>query len=88
MELTIYIALISSLAGGIIAYLKKDYFSRGFFICLVTSILGLIAIILSPKSKARQGNEDDYHGWPQYGAYAVLFIMAWALILLLISLIV
>jgi uncharacterized membrane-anchored protein len=88
MELTIYIALISALAGGIAAYLKKDYFSRGFFICLFTGFIGLIAIILSPKSKAKEGDEADYHGWPQYGAYAVIFIMFWSLVLLVISLIV
>ena len=88
MELSIYITLISAVIGGIIAYLKRDYFSRGLFICLFTSIFGLLAIILSPKSKAKKGDKEDYHGWPEYGAYAVIFIMFGSLIVLVLSLLI
>jgi hypothetical protein len=78
---------IGIVAGGVIAVLKKDYFMRGFFICIFTGILGLIALLVSPKSKAKTGDETDEHSWPQYGGYAVLFIMFWIIILLFINLI-
>ena len=85
MELSIYLTLFSALFGGIIARIKNDYFTRGFFICLITSIFGLVAIILSSPSKAREGNQEDYHGWPKYGSYAVLFLLFWFLLILTIS---
>ena len=85
MELLVYITLVTSIVGGIIAYKKDDYFSRGFFICLFTGIFGLIAIILSSKSEAKAGNEIDYHSWPQYGAYAVFLLLGFVIIALLIS---
>ena len=78
---------ITLVAGGVIALLKKDYFMRGFCICIFTSILGLIALLVSPNSKAKTGDETDEHSWPLYGGYAVLFIMFWIIILLLINLI-
>ncbi len=85
MEIAIYLTIISAFAGGIISHIKKDYFSRGFCICLFTGIIGLIAIILSPKSKAKTGDEFDYHNWPKYGSYAVMFILFWALLILVVS---
>lgn len=87
MEFIVYMNLISAIVGGILASYKKDYFTRGFFICLFTSILGLIAIIISPESKAKQGDQDDYHAWPKYGSYAVLFLLFGSSLLLIISLI-
>ena len=85
MELIVYMNLISAIVGGILAYHKKDYFTRGFFICLFTGALGIIAIILSPASKAKQGDQEDYHAWPKYGSYAVLFLLFASSLLLIIS---
>ena len=87
MELMIYITLISAVLGGVISYFKNDYFTRGFFICLFTSIPGLLAIIFSPKSKAKQGDMEDYHKWPEYGAYVVIFIILLSILILILSLI-
>ncbi len=88
MEIVIYVILTSAIIGGFIAYTKNDYFSRGFFICLITSVFGIIAIILSPKSKAKEGDKKDYHGWPKYGSYAVLFIMGFSFLLYILLLII
>ncbi len=85
MEIAIYLTIISAFTGGIIAHIKKDYFSRGFFICLFTSVIGLAAIILSPNSKSKDGDEFDYHNWPKYGSYAVLFILIWFVLILIVS---
>jgi hypothetical protein len=82
---TILISLyaITVIAGGILAVLKNDYFTRGFFVCLFTGIFGLIAIILSPKSKAKDGDKTD-----EDSSYAILFIVFWVMVIMLIKLIV
>jgi hypothetical protein len=87
---TILISLyaITVIAGGILAVLKNDYFTRGFFVCLFTGIFGLIAIILSPKSKAKDGDKTDEHSWPEDSSYAILFIVFWVMVIMLIKLIV
>lgn len=85
MEVAVFLTLSSALAGGIIAYFKRDYFSRGFFICLFTSLAGLVAIILSPSSKAKKGDEFDYYNWPKYGSIAVLFFLVLFILSLMVS---
>ncbi len=68
----IVLYLLIAVVGGIWAVYKKDYFTRGFFISFITGIFGVIAIALSPESKAKENNEVDGHYWPQHGSYAVL----------------
>lgn len=74
--------LLISFIGGIIAYIKNDYFTRGFFICFFTGIFGIIAMLFSPKSKAKEGNEGDEHSWPKYGGIALLAAIVSLLFLL------
>ncbi len=50
--------------GGLTAYKKKDYFSRGLGICLITSIFGLVGMFLAPDSNVKNGNVEDKHNWP------------------------
>jgi hypothetical protein len=88
MEYAIYLALVSAFLGGIIARLKGDYFSRGFFICLFTNIIGIVALVLSKSSQARSGNENDYHNWPEYGSYAVLVVLGIIILAVILSLII
>jgi hypothetical protein len=57
--------------GGVVAYFKRDYIARGMAICFFTSLWGLLAIILSPPSKARSGDEHDEHNWPPYSWLAL-----------------
>lgn len=57
--------------GGAVAYFKRDYVTRGMAICFFTSFCGLLALILSPPSKARLGDEKDEHNWPPYSWVAV-----------------
>jgi hypothetical protein len=57
--------------GGVAAYFKRDYVSRGMAICFFTSLCGLLALILSPPSKARLGDQNDEHCWPPYSWVAV-----------------
>lgn len=67
--------------GGAVAYLKRDYITRGMAICFFTNLWGLLAMILSPPSKARLGDEYDRHRWPPYswlavgGTFVVLIIV-------------
>ena len=76
MELLGLINLLISIGGGILARFKKDYFLRGFFICIFTGVFGFLAILFSPISAVREGNEVDEHEWPRYGGYAVLGMLA------------
>lgn len=80
--------VITVIAGGILAVIKNDYFTRGFFICLFTGIFGLIAIILSPKSKAKSGDKTDEHSWPEYGSYVILFLVSWVIVILVVKLVI
>jgi hypothetical protein len=57
--------------GGAVAYFKRDFVSRGMAICFFTSLCGLLALILSPPSKARLGDPHDEHCWPPYSWIAV-----------------
>lgn len=57
--------------GGAVAYIKRDYTTRGMSICFFTSFWGLLALILSRCSKARSGDEYNEHNWPPYSWVAV-----------------
>ncbi|NIV03652.1 MAG: hypothetical protein GWN59_03220 [Calditrichae bacterium] len=78
----IYMAI--AVASGVVAYLKRDYFSRGFFIGMFTSLFGLIAIAVSPASNAKSGDENDEHDWPRHGGFAVLFTLIVVLALIFV----
>jgi hypothetical protein len=70
------------LAGGIVARLKHDYFSRGMAITLITGVFGIILLLVSPESKARNHREADVHGWPP-GAHRALLAQTSLLLILL-----
>jgi Na+/proline symporter len=81
--LFIYI-VISSILGAVTALIKKDFFSRGLFISMITGLFGVAALLFTPNSKARKGDEHDLHSWPkQRGLAPLLFITL--LIFLLIT---
>jgi hypothetical protein len=69
--------------GGAVAYFKRDYVTRGMGICFFTSLWGLLALILSPASKARSGDEHDEHNWPPCSWLAVAGILLTLFIVLL-----
>jgi len=71
------------ISGGIIARVKGDYFSRGMGITFLTNIFGIIALIFSRPSKARENDDLDIHGWPPNAYLAAFAQMLLALILLL-----
>jgi hypothetical protein len=71
------------ISGGIIARVKGDYFSRGMGIALLTNIFGIIALVVSPPSKARRNDDTDLHGWPPTVYLAVFAQMFLVFILLL-----
>lgn len=72
--LLIYI-VISSILGAVIAYKKKDFFSRGLFISMITGMLGVATLLFAPNSSAKESNEYDLHSWPkQRGLAPILFI--------------
>ena len=82
MEIVLTIYGLTLLAGGFIAYVKNDYFSRGFFICLFTGIFGLIVLVKSKPSLAKEGNEYDQQFWPANSYYALIgmafsFLIFW-----------
>ena len=66
----ILVVLVILSIGGVVAKLKRDYFSRGIAIFIMAGIPGLLAMLLSPKSKARMSDENDEHRWPPYGPLA------------------
>jgi hypothetical protein len=66
--------------GGVIARAKGDYFSRGCGIQLLAGFPGTVALLISPRSKARDGDVMDEHGWPKGGGIAFLVnIVLWVL---------
>jgi hypothetical protein len=70
--------------GGALAYFKRDYITRGMSICFFTSLWGLLAIVLSPTSRARSGDENDEHNWPPYSWLAVAGTILTLIIVLLV----
>jgi len=45
-------SLFVTALGGAVAYFKRDYITRGMAICFFTSLWGVLAMVLSPSSKA------------------------------------
>jgi hypothetical protein len=78
------LALLPFVLGGVIARWKGDYFSRGVAITLLAGVPGIVVLALCRRSKAREGDEVDEHGWPPYGALA--FWINWLPLILLRSL--
>ena len=72
------------ISGGVLARLKKDYFSRGLTITCITGIFGIIAMICSPASKARVHHEHDIHGWPANAYFAVISQLFFIVIFLIV----
>jgi hypothetical protein len=64
-------SLFVTVLGGAVAYFKRDYITRGMAICFFTSLWGVLAMVLSPSSKARVGDEHDRQFWPSYSWVAV-----------------
>ncbi len=82
MEIILTMYGLTLFIGGLIAYFKNDYFSRGFFICLFTSIFGLFVLIKSKPSLAKEGNEHDQNYWPINSYFALIgtafsFLIFW-----------
>ena len=75
--------VLIAIIGGIIARIKRDYFSRGMGISFLTNIFGVITLILSPPSKARINDEQDIHGWP-HTAYLAVFAQMFLVFILLL----
>ncbi|KAA3617549.1 MAG: hypothetical protein D8M58_01695 [Calditrichaeota bacterium] len=72
MEIVLIVYGIIVVSGGFVAYSKNDYFSRGFFICLLTGVFGLAVLVKSKPSLAKDDNEYDKHYWPGNSHYALL----------------
>jgi hypothetical protein len=68
---TIAGVLFITALGGVVAYFKRDYVTRGMAICFFTNLWGMLAMILSPASMARTQDEYDEHHWPQLSWLAV-----------------
>jgi hypothetical protein len=81
--LMVSIFVFCVISGGIIARIKGDYFFRGASIAFFTCVFGVIAIIFSPRSKVRNNDEHDIHGWPDNSYLAVIGQLLLILILLL-----
>jgi hypothetical protein len=71
--------------GGALARFKGDYITRGMGICFFTSMWGLLAIMLSPPSKARSGDEHDEHNWPKNSWFAVVGSFVTLIVVMLVS---
>jgi hypothetical protein len=81
LYLTLYVPII--IIGGIIAYRKGDFFSRGATICAFTWIFGLLFMVLAPKSKARVGDKEDLFSWHGHGANGGILFFACIILFLL-----
>jgi hypothetical protein len=71
-------------AGGAIAYLKRDYITRGMAVCFFTNLWGVLAMMLSPVSKVRSGDEHDEHSWPPHSWLAVVGTILTILVVVLV----
>jgi hypothetical protein len=69
--------------GGIIAYKKGDFFSRGAAICAITWFFGLAFLVIAPKSKARLGDKEDLFSWHGHGANGGILFLACIVLFLL-----
>lgn len=70
--------------GGIISRIKGDFFTRGIGISFITGIFGLLALALSPRSRARMGDEYDNHNWPPT-SYLAVFLQMFLILIILIK---
>lgn len=78
--LVLYVPII--IIGGIVAYKKGDFFSRGAAICAITWFFGLFFIIKAPNSKARAGDKEDLFSWHGHGANGGIVFLACIVLLL------
>jgi len=62
--------------GGIVAYRKGDFFSRGAAICALTWLFGLLFMFKAPDSKAREGDKEDLFSWYSHGTDGGLVFLA------------
>jgi len=77
--LIIAYVFVSMILGGIIAYQKKDFISRGVSISLFSGIFGPLFMIFSPPSRVREGDKSP---WPDRAPEAtilniVLFVIVY-----------
>ena len=72
------------ISGGVLARFKKDFISRGMAITFITGIFGIIAMIFSPTSKAREHDKHDIHGWPANAYFEVISQLFFVVIFLMV----
>lgn len=77
--------ILATVVGGLLAFFKKDYFTRGAAITFLTGVFGILAMALSAPSKARLGDNHDKHYWPGYSPLAVLGNFAFIALVYIIS---
>jgi len=64
--------VVACLLGGLVAWKKGDYFSRGLCISLMAGIFAPIYFAFSPRSHAREGDENDLLLWHVHGVFATI----------------
>ena len=74
-----------AIVGGIVAYKKDDYFSRGFATIALTWVFGLIFLLKAPRSKAKEGDQDDYKNWHSHASTGGVWIFAMIVLYVLIK---
>jgi hypothetical protein len=57
-----------AIVGGIVSHKKGDYFSRGLTMISLTWAFGLIFLLKAPRSKAKEGDQDDLKNWHMHAA--------------------
>jgi hypothetical protein len=74
MYIIIGYTVLSMIGGAVVARCKRDFASRGMSICMFSGVFGLLAMILSAPSRAREGEKSV---WPDRAPEAcVLNIVA------------
>ncbi len=73
------------IAGGFVAQWKKDFFSRGMMISLLSSWFGPMFMIFCQPSRARQDDPDDMQSWPSTGPMASLCFLGACILIYLIA---
>ena len=61
--------LVCCLLGGLVAWRKGDFFSRGLCISLMGGIFVPIFFAFSPRSHAREGDQTDLDLWHVHGCF-------------------
>jgi uncharacterized membrane-anchored protein len=85
IHLLVFVYILITVGGGLLALFKKDYFTRGVAITFLTGVFGILAMALSTSSKARRGDNHDQHYWPERSYLAVLGTVALIALVYLIS---